>query len=32
VREATEDEIGRGTTGSGFFKVQATAPGNDTLH
>jgi len=32
VREATEDEIGRGTTGSGFFKVQTTAPGNDTLH
>jgi len=32
VREATEDEIGRGTTGSGFFKVQATAPGSDTLH
>jgi FKBP-type peptidyl-prolyl cis-trans isomerase SlyD len=32
VREATEDEIGRGTTGSGFFKVQAAAPGNNTLH
>lgn len=32
VREATEDEIGRGTAGTGFFKVQPTAPGNGTLH
>jgi FKBP-type peptidyl-prolyl cis-trans isomerase SlyD len=32
VREATEDEIGRGTAGSGFFKVQPTSPGNGTLH
>ena len=32
VREATEDEIGRGTAGTGFFKVQPMAPGNDTLH
>jgi len=32
VREATEEEIGRGSTGSGFFKVQTIAPGNDTLH
>ncbi|MBS0450849.1 MAG: FKBP-type peptidyl-prolyl cis-trans isomerase [Proteobacteria bacterium] len=32
VREATEDEIGRGTAGTGFFKVQPMAPGSDTLH
>jgi FKBP-type peptidyl-prolyl cis-trans isomerase SlyD len=32
VREATEDEIGRGTAGTGFFKVQPQAPGNDLLH
>ena len=32
VREATEEEIGRGTSGTGFFKVQTIAPGNDTLH
>ena len=35
IREATEEEIGRGTAGTGFFKIQpvhATAPGNDTLH
>ena len=35
VREATEEEIGRGSAGTGFFKVQplhASAPGNDTLH
>jgi FKBP-type peptidyl-prolyl cis-trans isomerase SlyD len=35
VREATEVEIGRGSAGTGFFKVQALhthAPGNDTLH
>ena len=32
VREATEDEIGTGTTGSGFFKVQSTSPGSDLLH
>ncbi|MDM0013015.1 peptidylprolyl isomerase [Variovorax sp. J22P168] len=32
VREATEDEIGRGTAGTGFFKVPTTAPGNGTLH
>nr|WP_145546322.1 peptidylprolyl isomerase [Variovorax boronicumulans] len=32
VREATEDEIGRGTAGTGFFKVQVPVPGNDTLH
>ncbi|MDM0022932.1 FKBP-type peptidyl-prolyl cis-trans isomerase [Variovorax saccharolyticus] len=32
VREATEEEIGRGSAGTGFFKVPATAPGNDLLH
>jgi len=32
VREATEEEVGSGTAGSGFFKVQSTLPGNDTLH
>lgn len=32
VRKATEEEIGRGTAGTGFFKVQAMAPGNGTLH
>lgn len=32
VREATEEEIGRGSTGTGFFKVQPQAPGNGLLH
>ena len=35
VREATEEEIGRGSTGSGFFRIQpvhTTAQGNSTLH
>ncbi len=32
VREATEEEIGRGTAGTSFFKVQPSAPGSDTLH
>jgi len=32
VRDATEEEIGRGTAGTGFFKVPPTAPGNDLLH
>lgn len=32
VREATEEEIGRGTAGTGFFKVQLSAPGSDHLH
>lgn len=32
VREATEDEIGRGSAGAGFFKVQPALPGNGTLH
>ena len=32
VREATEEEIGRGTAGTGFFRVQPQAPGSDSLH
>ena len=35
VREATEDEIERGSTGTGFFKIEAlhnTLPGDETLH
>ena len=32
VREATEEEIGRGTLGTGFFKVQPQAPGGSLLH
>jgi FKBP-type peptidyl-prolyl cis-trans isomerase SlyD len=32
VREATEEEIGRGTTGTGFFRVVPPAPGGTSLH
>jgi FKBP-type peptidyl-prolyl cis-trans isomerase SlyD len=33
VREATEDEVGRASAGTGFFKVQrGGAPGDPTLH
>jgi FKBP-type peptidyl-prolyl cis-trans isomerase SlyD len=35
VREATEDEIGRGSAGTGFFRIQpvhSNAPGNNLLH
>lgn len=32
VREATEEEIGRGSAGTGFFRIQPMAPGNDTLN
>ena len=32
VREATEEEVGRGTAGTGFFKVQRSAPGDGLLH
>ncbi|RYF70541.1 MAG: peptidylprolyl isomerase [Comamonadaceae bacterium] len=32
VREATEEEIGAGTAGTGFFKVQPLTPGSGTLH
>jgi FKBP-type peptidyl-prolyl cis-trans isomerase SlyD len=35
VREATEEEIGQGSTGTGAFRIQpfhAEAPGSDSLH
>lgn len=32
IREATEEEIGRGTAGTGFFRVELQAPGSDQLH
>lgn len=32
VREAAEDEIGRGSAGTGFFRVAPSAPGNGLLH
>ena len=32
VREATEEEIGSGSAGTGFFKVQHSSPGGATLH
>ena len=32
VREATEEEIGRGTAGTGFFRVQPQAPGSSSIH
>ena len=32
VRVATPDEQERGTLGTGFFKIQSQAPGNDLLH
>jgi FKBP-type peptidyl-prolyl cis-trans isomerase SlyD len=35
VREATEEEIGSGTAGTGFFKItplHGMAPGSDTVH
>ncbi len=32
VREATEEEIGRGTAGTGFFRVQPITPGSTSLH
>ena len=32
VREATEEEIGRGSAGAGFFKVQSGAPDSGPLH
>ena len=32
VREATEMEIGQGSLGTGFFKLEPLMPGNDTLH
>lgn len=32
VREATDEEIERRSTGTGFFRVQPQAPGSDSLH
>ncbi len=32
VREATEEEIGRGTLGTGFFQVETGAPKGHPLH
>lgn len=32
VREASEEEVGQGSMGAGFFKLEAQAPGNNTLH
>jgi FKBP-type peptidyl-prolyl cis-trans isomerase SlyD len=35
VREATEEEVGSGSTGTGFFRIQPlhdALPGDDTLH
>ena len=32
VREATQAEIGKGSMGIGFFKLEGAAPGNNTLH
>ncbi len=32
VREATQAEIGKGSMGIGFFKLEAATPGNSTLH
>ncbi|SFC68993.1 FKBP-type peptidyl-prolyl cis-trans isomerase SlyD [Polaromonas sp. OV174] len=32
VREASELEIGQGSLGTGFFKLESLTPGNNTLH
>ena len=32
VREATEEEIGRGTAGTGFFKLPSMSPPGGHLH
>jgi FKBP-type peptidyl-prolyl cis-trans isomerase SlyD len=32
VREATEEEIGRGTMGTGFFRIVPQGPGGASLH
>lgn len=32
VREATEEEIGAGTAGTGFFRIQPISPGSGTVH
>lgn len=32
VREATEEELARGSAGTGFFKIEPQAPGGSLLH
>ncbi|MDB5868920.1 MAG: putative fkbp-type peptidyl-prolyl cis-trans isomerase (rotamase) protein [Polaromonas sp.] len=32
VREATEEEVGQGSLGTGFFKLEPLTPGSGTLH
>ena len=32
VREATEEEVGAGTLGTGFFRVEAQGPESPLLH
>jgi FKBP-type peptidyl-prolyl cis-trans isomerase SlyD len=32
VRQATEQEIGQGSLGTGFFKIEPLTPGSGTLH
>jgi len=32
VREATEEEVGRGTAGTGFFRIQPPESGGQSLH
>ncbi|MDP3606655.1 MAG: peptidylprolyl isomerase, partial [Polaromonas sp.] len=32
VREASEEEIGQGSMGTGFFRLEPQAPGNNTVH
>ena len=32
VREATPEEVGAGSLGTGFFKLESLLPGNATLH
>ncbi|WP_457278933.1 FKBP-type peptidyl-prolyl cis-trans isomerase [Polaromonas sp. P5_D5] len=32
VREASEEEIGQGSLGTGFFKLEPITPGSGTLH
>ncbi|MDB5884942.1 MAG: putative fkbp-type peptidyl-prolyl cis-trans isomerase (rotamase) protein [Polaromonas sp.] len=32
VREATEHEVGQGSLGTGFFKLESLTPGSNTLH
>ena len=32
IRQATEEEVGRGSAGTGFFRIQPITPGSQTLH